>query len=602
MKSVMPYLYIEADEKIENSQFLIRNSKFVIRNLYFVIQKMSLKNKNRTPWFLVVASMVLLFLFVGYWNVSTYLNEKKQLAEDVEIQLQLAYTETKDSELVYFIRTQLSRNGDEENFPDSISIFFDSNPISPNQNGWLDHPKADKLLENHISGDTTFIIDLDYDAPDSILHSETLTSTEIRVISSPNVSSILVDSLDFNDSDSSKFEFRLKQVNIKEFPDSRKNRKRILHDSNYIKSWKNDTDSLPSRLRSVFEFKGDSLSTPFRFNDQPLSPSNASIDKTYKLFKQKLIANNLPFNFDIIKDKNTLSDGLRVTYESNGFGFIDWIIDLKNYQIFIFKKMIPTMLFSLFLLGIISLAFWTLLRNWIRQNRLVMVKNEFINNMTHELKTPIATVGVALEAISNFDLSTEQDKTKEYLDISRKEITRLSLLVDKVLNIATFDSNEIALKAEVVDLNQIIQNNIQSLKLQLADKNAEINFENNVTSSIILGDKLHMDNSINNIIDNALKYSLTNPKIDISINEDPRNLILTFKDNGKGIPKEYQNKVFDRFFRVPSEDIHDVKGHGLGLNYVQNVVQSHGGKIVLESVENQGSTFTITLPKSDSNV
>ena len=565
---------------------------------------MSLKNKNHTPWFLVVTSMVLLFLFVGYWNVSTYLKEKKQLVDDVEIQLQLAYTETKDSELVYFIKTQLSENGNNEGLPDSISIFFDSNPFSPNTKSRFDHSDPDNFLESDNKRDTTIIIDLEYDDRDSSLPEVTNTNTEITVISSSNVSSIIVDSLTFNESIPSKVEFRLQQVNIKGIPDAHTQQNRFWVDSNSTTTpWLFQNDSLPSSYNSVFDIDCDTLSSPFRFESHLRNhPSSASIAKTYELFKQKLIANNLPSSFDIIKEKNAKKNGLRITYESRGFGFKDWVIDLKTYQSFIFKRMIPTILFSLFLLGIISLAFWTLLRNWIKQNRLVVVKNEFINNMTHELKTPIATVGVALEAISNFDLSTEQEKTKEYIDISRKEISRLSLLVDKVLNIASFDSKEIALKSEVVDINKIIQSNIQSMKLQLDDKNAQIEFNNTVAHPIILGDKLHVDNAIHNIIDNALKYSRSNPKIDIAIKEDSNNLILTFKDNGKGIPKEYHNKVFDRFFRVPSDDKHDVKGHGLGLNYVQNVVQSHGGKISLDSTEDLGSIFTITLPKSDSNV
>ena len=534
------------------------------------------KIKNKTPWILVIASMILLFMFVGYWNISSYAKEKTKLAEDVEIQLQLAFTETKDSELIYFIKTQLTSGDKDGKFLDSISIFFDSNPFLSNPNDSIDQMK-NELKHSQTENDTSIIIDIVKNCHDTLRYFNNLSNKEIRVISTSAVNSIQVDSLEIKDSDSSKLEFRLKQINLNQLPKFNRNQNLLISDSSFVFNWDNDEDSFPSRFNSLLDFESDSFPSSFKINSRPLL-AQTSVDKTYELFRKKLIANNLPSSFNIINDPRSKSEGLRVIYESNGFGFSDWTIDLQQYQIFIFKKMIPTLLFSLFLLGIIGLAFWTLLRNWIKQNRLVVVKNEFINNMTHELKTPIATVGVALEAISNFDLSTEQEKTKEYIDISRNEISRLSLLVDKVLNIATFDSKEITLKSEAIDLDQIIQNNLQSMKLQLDGKNTEINYQNNTANPIVLGDKLHLNNAVHNIIDNAFKYSGTNLKINIAINESQQNLKLTFADNGKGIPKEYHNKIFDRFFRVPSEDRHDVKGHGLGLNYVQNVIQNHGGK------------------------
>ena len=347
---------------------------------------------------------------------------------------------------------------------------------------------------------------------------------------------------------------------------------------------------------------GDSVFAETDFFNFTSSGSTENIDKTYQLFKEKLIANNLPSKFNIIEDPSMMSTGIRISHTSNDFGFMDWTVDLYDYHTYLFKKMVPMLLFSLFLLGVIGLAFWTLLKNWAKQNRLVTLKNDFINNMTHELKTPIATVGVALEAISNFDLKNEEDKAKEYIDISRNEVNRLSLLVDKVLNIAAFDSQASTLNPESFDLNQSIQENIQSFKLQIEEKGAEIQYTHEVKSPLIHADPLHISNVIHNIIDNALKYSLNHPKIDIHLEEKIDSMVLSVKDNGQGIPKAYQTKIFDRFFRVPNKDRHDVKGHGLGLNYVQNIVQQHGGKISVESMLNKGTTFTISLPKTSSHV
>lgn len=557
---------------------------------------MSTINKNSTPWFLVVVSMILLFIFVGYWNVSTYLREKKKLAEDVEIQLQLAFTETKDSELVYFIKTQMTGKELGDGFPDSISIFLDNEPIFSQLNS-----HEVKSNDNPSDKDTTIIIDLEYKSPYDSLVTHNKKNREITLITSSKVNSIIVDDIKSNSNDSVKYDFRYKKFPLHNLQNKLKTNN-TFSDSSFITHWEHINDSFPSRFNPLFFNDCDTASTQFRFGGPLPDQLNTSVDKTYALFKQKLINNNLPHLFNIVKHPASEEDGLRVIYKSNGFGFTDWIVDLQKYQLFIFKKMIPTLLFSLFLLGIIGLAFWTLLRNWIKQNRLVVVKNEFINNMTHELKTPIATVGVALEAISNFDLEEDKEKTQEYLDISRNEISKLALLVDKVLNIASFDSHKSTLKSEVVNLEKSVQDTIYSMKLQLEERNASIDFKNQVDNPFILGDKLHMSNVIHNIIDNALKYTLTNPAIHIDLSENQSHLLLTIKDNGQGVPKEYQNKIFDRFFRVPNDDRHDVKGHGLGLNYVQNVVHEHGGKIEVTSVENLGSTFTITLPKSVTHV
>ncbi len=557
-------------------------------------------NKNRTPWILTVSSMILLFSFVGYWNVSTYFKEKKKLVEDTEIQLQLAFTEVKDSELTLFIRTQLT-NDQNNAFPDSLSGFL-HNSYFPSFKNDTSEVKNRKSFPSQKEIDTTIILDFDLKSSQYPRLNKGIKGREITVIASSNINSISVNELEKSKTDSSQLEFKVNQINIRESSNLAKSKFHLITDSTSIPSWffKNDTTAL------IFNNSEDHDSNPdsktLRFFDGSLKETKTSVDKIYALFKEKLVANKLPFTFNIVSDPSAKEEGLRVTYEANGFGFTDWTIDLKEYQLFILKKMIPTILFSLFLLGTIGLAFWTLLANWIKQNRLVILKNEFINNMTHELKTPIATVGVALEAISNFNLEAEQDKAKEYIDISRTEMNRLSLLVDKVLNIAAFDSKAATLQSEAVNLKRTIEDIIQSMKLQLEEKNAHIDFNNSVSNPIIVGDKLHMSNVVHNIIDNALKYSSTESRIEISLSENQENLILKFTDNGQGIPKEYLDKIFDRFFRVPNEDQHDVKGHGLGLNYVRHIIQGHGGTISVESTENIGSVFTIKIPKSLSNV
>ena len=545
--------------------------------------------------------MVMLFLFVGYWNYATYSNEKEQLSDDVEIQLQLAYTEIKDSELIFFIRTQLTDSIFGNKLPDSISIFLDEHPMFPSFKkikGKKNEIGVDSLT---IAPDTTIIFDfkINNTLDPSKNHKK---GGGIKIIASSQVNTEQFGDDHTINKDSSIIKYDIQQVNISGKPNQRIKEYQIYTDSNFHPNLFKNSDSTTVNLETILsDSNGFKLKT-FDFTNKLHGNSHISVDKTYALLKEKLIANNLPSEFNVVQDPKSENDGLRISYKTDNSGFAEWIVDLKNYQLFILNKMIPTLLFSLLLLGMIGLAFWTLLTNWIKQNRLVVVKNEFINNMTHELKTPIATVGVALEAISNFDLETEQDKAKEYIDISRKEISRLSLLVDKVLNIAAFDSKKVTLKTELVDLNQIIRDTITSLKLQLDNSNILINYTNDVSNSKLFGDKLHLANVVHNIIDNAIKYCNENPQIDIHLTETKDNFILNFKDNGPGISKEFQDKIFDRFFRVPTEDRHDVKGHGLGLNYVKNIIESLEGNITVASNPDEGAEFVIILPKNASDV
>ena len=275
---------------------------------------------------------------------------------------------------------------------------------------------------------------------------------------------------------------------------------------------------------------------------------------------------------------------------------------IENTPLFLWQQITPQLLFSLFLFSITTVSFLFIFRNWKQQQRLTQLKNDFISNITHELKTPITTVGVALEAISNFDVIKDPVRTDEYLGIARGELKRLNLLVDRVLQLSKFERNTPTLKIETIDLNELIDQILTSMKLQFEKKRAHVYFKNFSPSPVMEGDLTHLSSVIYNLIDNALKYTSHNPSIEIIIDETPDGQIaFSVQDNGRGIPKAYQNKVFDKFFRVPSGDRHNTKGHGLGLNYVAGIVKLHQGHIFLDSEAGQGSIFTIHLPKTQSH-
>lgn len=272
-------------------------------------------------------------------------------------------------------------------------------------------------------------------------------------------------------------------------------------------------------------------------------------------------------------------------------------LKLGNTFPWLMRQILQPILFSILLLSITILSFVLLYRNLRKQQRLAELKNEFISNITHELKTPIATVGVAIEALKSFNAMDNPQRTREYLDISGNELQRLSLLVDKVLKLSMFEKKEIDLKYENLDLYDLAQEVIASLKLQIEKYHAQVNlFHEGETS--LQGDRLHLLSVIFNLVDNALKYSKDNPVMHISITGNAQEVMMKVSDNGIGIPAEYREKVFEKFFRVPHGDTHNAKGYGLGLSYVAQVIRKHSGEIKIENGNESGTTFTITIPKT----
>lgn len=262
---------------------------------------------------------------------------------------------------------------------------------------------------------------------------------------------------------------------------------------------------------------------------------------------------------------------------------------------YIFRKLQFPLLFSLLLVGITIASFVLLYRNLMKQKRLAELKNEFISNITHELKTPIATVGVAIEALKNFSAMDDPKRTEEYLDISQQELQRLNLLVDKVLKLSMFENKMLDMNFEPIDLGEAVKEVLSSLRLQIEKYKAVVHFTCSGNLQM-QGDRLHLLSVIYNLLDNALKYGKAASQIDIEVKEKTTALELVVRDNGIGIPAAYQDKVFEKFFRVPHGDTHNAKGYGLGLSYVAQVIKDHGGKIVLKSEEGKGSTFTIEFP------
>jgi len=263
----------------------------------------------------------------------------------------------------------------------------------------------------------------------------------------------------------------------------------------------------------------------------------------------------------------------------------------------ILRKMSGLLIASVLLLGLTTGCFVLMLNTILRQKKLADVKNDFINNMTHELKTPLATVSAAVEALQNFGALHDPQRAQAYLSISHKELQRLSDLVEKVLNIAVEERQELAIQPEQTHPAELVQELVAHHQLKAAKP---VHFTVDIApTDTVLVDRLHLRNVINNLIDNAIKYSgEQEATIRIRGQHDESGWRLSVQDNGIGIPKSYQHNIFEQFFRVPTGNLHPVKGFGLGLYYVRQVIERHGGHVAVRSTPNAGSEFFLWLPTS----
>ena len=262
----------------------------------------------------------------------------------------------------------------------------------------------------------------------------------------------------------------------------------------------------------------------------------------------------------------------------------------------IFKGMINWVVISLILLLFLVTGYVYIILNLMRQKKLSEMKNDFINNITHEFKTPISTISVAGEMLQNKNVNDDPGKVERYAGIILGENSRIQNQVDQILQLSIIDREALRLKKKEFNAREVIQDTADSFALNLQRREGELSLKLDAASHNIYADKTHFINIISNILDNAIKYSPEKPEISILTKNENENLIIEIKDNGIGISRENQKQVFKKLYRVSTGDLHDAKGFGIGLYYVKKIIEEHGGSVDLESEINKGSTFTIILP------
>ena len=251
---------------------------------------------------------------------------------------------------------------------------------------------------------------------------------------------------------------------------------------------------------------------------------------------------------------------------------------------------------SIFLIVVIATMFFISLRTVANQRRLDRMKNEFISNMTHEIKTPISTISLACEMLQDSSVAQDQASRTNFVAIIADENARMRLLVETILQSAKMSGSNYRLTTNEVDVHRIINHVAQSFRLTLEGRNGSLELHLDASPSTVFADELHLTNLIYNLVDNGIKYSVTAPHICINTRRENDSFVIQVKDHGVGISKADQKHIFEKFYRVSTGNVHNVKGFGIGLNYVAQVVRLHHGSINLESEVGEGSTFTVKLP------
>lgn len=269
--------------------------------------------------------------------------------------------------------------------------------------------------------------------------------------------------------------------------------------------------------------------------------------------------------------------------------------DKKQY---IIAEMGTLFITSVVLILVVLVLFWRTILSLLKEKKISEHTTDFLNNMTHEFKTPLTNIALAGKMITKDSTIGQEDKIKHYSGIILEENEKLRLQVEQVLSMTALERGEIPLRKTELDFHTLITDAVKHISIQIESKQGNLKLNLDAGNFMIMGDKTHITNAICNLVDNAIKYSGKSPELSIQTSNIGEKLILVIADKGIGIEKEYQKKVFDKFFRVPTGDVHEVKGFGLGLAYVKKIIEFHGGTIEIKSEKGKGTAFTIIIPNA----
>lgn len=347
-------------------------------------------------------------------------------------------------------------------------------------------------------------------------------------------------------------------------------------------------------------------------NKIPINQRVTTSEITFKLdneLKKRGIATNFKYGIysnglitsvkcSYFKKEDGTSYHVSMFPDGNGNSNYQLYVTFPDKNNFIIASILKLLALSIFFILIIILAFAIALHQLIRQKQISEIKTDFINNMTHEFKTPIATINLALDAIKNPKIIEDRDKVTRYVNMIREENKRMHTQVENVLRISKLEKNQLDVTKEKVNMHEIIKEAITHVELIVKEAGGYIHLNLIANSAILNGNQFHLTNVVVNMLDNAIKYSHEAPKIDIFTEEIGKYFYLKIQDQGIGMNKTVQKNIFEKFYREETGNVHNVKGHGLGLSYVKKIIEIHQGEISVESEKGKGSTFTVKIPLS----
>ena len=341
----------------------------------------------------------------------------------------------------------------------------------------------------------------------------------------------------------------------------------------------------------------------------PIEERIGDINKFEKIIKRNLERMNINLDFEYaVFDQDSITKISSEKFDLSNQSYSSLIFkdenDLSNYSLkvafpgrtpFLLGSLVSVIITSIIFTSIIIIAYVTTILLLLRQRQISQIKTDFINNMTHEFKTPIATINLALSAIKNPKTIVNKEKVKKYLQMIYDENNRMHDQVENVLMISHLERNQLNIEKTKQDINEIIDLAISHVSLIVENNNGNIITEKDADNSMVIGNETHLINVMVNILDNAIKYNDNSPEIFIKTLNIGSRVLIEIKDNGIGMSKAVQSKIFEKFYRKQTGDLHDVKGHGLGLAYVKKIIAFHNGNITVDSAVGKGSKFTIQL-------
>ena len=359
-----------------------------------------------------------------------------------------------------------------------------------------------------------------------------------------------------------------------------------------------------SRVTHILD-KGQTMASAIAADQRDLRRMDSLVKVECSRMGLDVKSTYLLYSYDSGKPKNYAAwkaaqnaDYRSALYAYNlNFFFHNYQLVVPSIDSVVLYRMRYYLVSSFLMLGLTAVAFIFLFKVLRNQRLYSQARIAFTGNMTHELKTPVAVIEAALDAITRYQLSRDPAKLEKYLDISKAQLNHLNLMIDKVLNLEELDNGAMKLRPELFDVQQGLETVVDSMRLRDRSMGASVDYIPSEIPCFVDGDPVHLTNVCYNLIDNALKHSGDQAKVRVSCSCDPTHVQISIEDNGPGIDRIYRERIFERFFRVPAQaDVHNVKGSGLGLHYVKQIIEQHHGSIEVKSVVGKGSNFIIKLP------